>query len=172
MRTFVTRLMLPLLLLAQVFAGMSPGSVLCIAAGADDRHSRCAAEHSQSHSHAHAHADGTTHCHAHDARHHEVQSTKVFQLIASATHELGADADPCGCHFHVALPDDTSSPRARAELRLGEWRLWTQIPWAITTVEVGLANAKHTLAVQAAPWHDLWHATDQVRSRAMTRLLI
>ena len=183
--------MLPLLLLAQVFAGMSPGSVLCIATGEGccgpgSTHAAAAHPHASAcDGHGHAHHPG----HRQDARDHIAahrdagsthgdtaahrRDTAAHRHDTGATHPELAAGDGCGCHFHVALPGDAGGPRVRGTHRIDDLRL---LPPAICAPALHLDAAWIPTTRAAAPcamrWLDAWHASDQCRARAVTRLLI
>jgi len=187
----LARLLLPLLLLAQVFAGMSPGSVLCIATGADccDQASRAHDHHHERHhEHRHAHAHGHAHAHAscNGAGHESERDTDrgTNHGTPSDDHDdhdghaglavLRAPSDDgCGCHFHVALPGDAGGLRARTTLRIDDLTL---LPLAIHAPAAHgelLRDLPRRASVSPmAPARDAWHASDQCRARAVTRLLI
>ena len=176
--------MLPLLLLAQVFAGMSPGSVLCIATGegccgpeptyavASHPHASACGGHEHAHHLGHRH-DARDHIAAHRDASSKHGDTAAHHRDTDATHpELAAD-DGCGCHFHVALPGDAGGPRVRGTHRIDDLRL---LPPAICAPALHLDAAGIPATRAAAPramhWHDAWHASDQCRARSVTRLLI
>jgi len=152
MMQIVIRLMLPLLLLAQVGAGVSPGRVLCIAADC------CGSNEVEHHDHdaPHHHAHGM-HSHG-DHRH--VGGCETDAELASPSE--------CDCHIHVSLPDDAGASRDRSGERILEVRLFQPALLAPLTVDLSVSPAS---AVTAPPRGERI-AADQCRSRETTRLLI
>ena len=148
MRATVLRLLLPLLLLAQVGLGVSPGRVLCIAA------SCCGHDAAQPAHHHHHHDDGVHAHHDHGA-------------AGLAGGELAA-SDPCDCHFHIAMPDDVGGSRERSADRLFDLRL---LQPAVDQRPAVAADLGASRAIEAPPpW--TFAASDQCRARDSMRLLI
>jgi len=152
MMQILTRLMLPLLLLAQVGAGVSPGRVICIAADC------CASNEVVHHDHdaIHHHAHGM---HSHGGHRH------VGGCESDA--ELAAPSD-CDCHFHVSMPDDAGASRDRSGERVLEVRFFQPALLAPLAVDLSVAPAS---AISEPPRGERV-ATDQCRALETTRLLI
>ena len=162
MRSTLFRLMLPLILLAQVAVGMSPGRVLCIGwsgCGGVAHHDH---HHDHDHDHGHGHADHHAHLHAH-------HSADGYVHAARCTAELDPDAG-CTCHTHVSTPDEGSASRDRAGDRLIDARLFAPLFAALlpAVLEIHAGGLLEPPRLHAAHWP----RTDQCCARAVTRLLI
>lgn len=152
MSTCFARLLLPLLLLAQVGVGMSPGRVLCIAS---ERCDGATADHAHDHAHDH-HAHGQ---HAHGAHRHPAG--------CATDHALSAQSD-CDCHIHLSLPDDAGASRDRSGDRIADVRLMALA--ILAPMSLDRMHAPH----RTGPWTRaaFLAATDQCCARETTRLLI
>ena len=162
----LTRLMLPLILLAQVAAGISPGSVLCIAA-------ECCGVNGVEH---HEHDDGF-HLpeHHHHAHLHLGHGCTQGQHVPCDGHDDGCVLDAtisaqaeCESHFHVSLPDEAGSSRDRAGERIADIRLFQ--PALLAPISIDLGAAPSTTVEE--PPRGARFATDQCCARKVTRLLI
>lgn len=158
MMGFLTRLMLPFLLLAQVGAGMSPGRVLCIAAECCAGNEVIHHDHEYDHEydHAHHHAHGT---HSHGDHRHAGGCANDAELAAPSE---------CDCHIHVTLPDDAGASRDRSGERIADVRYFQPAVMPLVAIEV--APAARAAIVE--PPEDARADTDQCRAREVTRLLI
>jgi hypothetical protein len=160
MRASLPRVLLPLLLLAQVGLGMSPGRVLCIAASCCDGESPRQVAH---HEH-HHHGDGSDHHHGHG---HEGHGPDGHGPDGHGARLLAA-GDACDCHFHIAMPDDVGGSRERQAERLLDMRLLQRALDAHASQAVADGAAR---AIEAPPpW--TFAASDQCRARESMRLLI
>jgi hypothetical protein len=160
MRSILFRLMLPLILLAQVAVGMSPGRVLCIGwsgCGGVAHH-----DHGHGHDHGHDHAD-------HHADHHAHHSADGHADAVRCAAEVDPDAG-CTCHTHVSTPDEGSASRDRAGDRLLDVRLFAPLFAALlpAVLEIHAGGLLEPPRLHAAHWP----RTDQCCARAVTRLLI
>ena len=162
MRLTLFRLMLPLILLAQVAVGMSPGRVLCI--GWSD----CGgvAHHDHAHDHDHDHEHGHAHDHADHHAHHAADGHAHAVRCAA---EVDPDAG-CTCHTHVSTPDEGSASRDRTGDRVVDARLFAPLFAALlpAVLEIHAGGLLEPPRLHAAHWP----RTDQCCARAVTRLLI
>jgi len=146
MSGYLARLLLPLLLLAQVGVGMSPGRVLCIAA------EHCGGAVSEHHHHAHGQHSHGDHRHAGGC---------------AGDHGLDAQTD-CDCHIHLSMPDDAGSSRDRSGERIADVRLMR--PALLEPMSLHRTHGPR--AHRAAAIDAALVATDQCCARETTRLLI
>ncbi|MEY5061600.1 MAG: hypothetical protein RIS45_1521 [Planctomycetota bacterium] len=161
MQNLVARILMPLLLLAQVGAGMSPGRVLCIAADCCGEHRVVHHEHDayhdhDGHHHAHHHAHGA---HPHGDHRHPAGRDHDASLVAQVD---------CDCHIHIVMPDDAGSSRERSAERIGDVRLM-QPALAIHST---MPSAAGRAAPPDAPPRWCFDASDQCLALKATRLLI
>lgn len=152
--------MLPLILLAQVAVGMTPGRVLCIALEGCGEHAH--------HEHDHAHDDAQDHGHAH-AQDHGRDHAREHDDTCRVRAELDPGAGCC-CHMHVSTPDDANAGRDRGADRLLDMRLYAPVFAALVPATLHVEGARLLEPPRKPPAH--WTASDQCLARAVTRLLI
>jgi hypothetical protein len=100
----IAQILLPIVLLAQVAAGFSPGRSLCVMLEA------CCGHHVHVEGASHAHAECHGHAHDHDHDHDHAHDAPCDD---DCTQDRGESCDGSTCHLHVSLPDDTEMPRER-----------------------------------------------------------
>lgn len=155
MRLRIVQLLLPLLLLAQVGLGMSPGRMLCIASRCCGHDAVQLSHHEHAHGCGHAHEQG--HEHDHDRAHTHGAAVTVLDACD------GAD-----CHFHIAMPDDAGTSRDRSADHFFDLRL-LQIA-RLDEPACGAASRGSRPVEAPPPW--CFASCDQACARESMRLLI
>ena len=157
MQLLVSRFMLPLLLLAQVFAGMSPGRVLCFAdAGCSVVHATTLHDHS-------GHDDACSDHHGSDEHRHAGGGDNDAQM---------KPYPDCHCHFHVSFPEDAGSSRDRALTRFGDVRLMSPVLATLVGTSKNTGRITAVSCSMCSNWPRTWPASDQCRARDASRLLL
>jgi hypothetical protein len=98
------------------------GGAGCTEDGCDGAHGAVSADARRAHDHEHGHEhDGK-----HDGKHEHSHSHGLV-----SAHDPAHAHDDCGCHVHVAIPDQDQSPRGRAAELVQLW----QPPQAVVAVQ-------------------------------------
>ncbi len=175
-RVLALRLFLPLILLAQVAVGMTPGRVLCISldgCGGHAHHDHDAGGH-VGHEHAHGVCGGRDDRHhgdhQHGDHHHHGQHRDGHAPFGAA---IDASLDACAsccCHLHISTPDDASAGRDRSSDGICCIDLAaSHTAPSVTALCLGCAS-RMIEPPRCSPM--AWMCSDQCRARETTRLLI